>query len=798
MVKLSEKNIPTILVIFGATGDLVARKIIPALFHLFVKDRLPTKFRVLGVARREFSDHDFQRRVIELTENHIKKCGRCPGKSRLKEFAALFSYRSGLFEKLADYKSLAKTLKQIDGAWGVCTNKLFYLAVPPQLYETIFKNLAASGLTEPCSPEEGWTRVIVEKPFGKDLKTAQKLDALLGRLFREVQIYRIDHYLAKEMLQNILTFRFSNNLFEINWSNKLIEKIDIKLFEKLGVEDRGSFYDGVGALRDVGQNHLLQMLAFLTMDHPINFNADAIRRKRAEILKTLRIPTLEDVRTSTFRAQYDGYRNIKGVAPNSQTETYFRTRAYLNAPRWRGVPAILESGKRLGEPCKEIVVTFKHPAPCLCPSGAEHYKNKVIIRLEPKEEIDIQFWSKTPGLTMDIEKRSFNFLLRDQKDKTQYTEEYERLILDCIAGDQTLFVSTDEVQAMWRYIDPILAGWWKNVVPLTTYRPDTGEILEKAKKVVGEKVSSLPAMKKEIGIIGLGKMGGNIARQLMEKGWRVVGCNRTRGVTDALAKEGLIPAFSPRELIEKLHSPRIVWLMVPAGKPVDEMLGSITEFLKPRKDVVIDGGNSFYKDTVRRARRLARHGIKFLDVGVSGGPSGARYGATLMIGGEKRDYEKLKGLFSDLAVHQGYGYMGPAGAGHFVKMVHNGIEYGMMQAIAEGFAVMKKAKYKLKLTDISSVYNHGSVIESRLIGWLKDAFELSGEDLKSISGSVAHTGEGAWTVKTAKEQKVEAKIIEEALKFRIASEKNPSYTGRIVSALRGQFGGHAVSNKKKQ
>lgn len=791
----SNKNIPTILVVFGATGDLIKKKIVPSLFSLSRKKRLPTQFKVVGFSRREMSDGEFREYVADIIAGHFKLK---PGDGQIEDFLGAFSYKGGDFGKLTDYKSLAGELKRIDEEWGMCTNKLFYLAVPPKFYEQIFKNLSASGLTVPCGPNEGWTRVIVEKPFGKDLKTAKELDVLLGKLFKEVQIYRIDHYLAKEMLQNILTFRFSNNLFEGNWGKQLIEKIEIRMLEKLGVEDRGSFYDGVGALRDVGQNHLLQILALVTMEHPMNFTADAIRSKRSEILKLLKKPLAEEVKKHTFRAQYDGYKKIKDVAKNSKTETYFKILGFLDLPRWEGVPVTFESGKRLGDPVKEIIIYFKHPSPCLCPP-AEHYENKITIQFEPKEEINISFWSKIPGFSMDLEKKNFNFLLRAKEQSSQYTEEYEKLILDCIAGDQTLFVSTEEIQAMWSYIDPIIGGWRNNAFPLHKYSPDSRGITEEAEKFVGT-VANGKILKKEIGIIGLGKMGGNIARRLLDSGWRVVGYNRSPVETKELEKAGMLGSYSPDALVSKLNPPRLVWLMVPAGKPVDDVIfgkeEGLINYLK-KGDVIIDGGNSFYKDSVRRSSALAKKGIGFLDIGVSGGPAGARYGASLMIGGEKRLYDQFLRLFEDISVADGYSYMGKSGAGHFVKMIHNGIEYGMMQAIAEGFTVLKRVKYKLDLAGIAEVYNHGSVIESRLVGWLKNALKLHGGDLNGISGSVAHTGEGDWTVKTAKELGIKARIIEESLNFRILSEKNPSYTGKVLSALRGQFGGHQTSISKK-
>src|SRR3990167_9756861 len=331
----NQKNIPTVLVIFGATGDLMTKKITPALYNLFLKGKLPKLFRIVGVARRPLSRDEFRTHITRILEkNETFKIQ----KRLTEEFLNYFYYHQGTFDKEKDYASLAKELGRVDDEWKVCSNKLFYLSVPPHYYEVIFRHLASSGLTIPCGPDEGWTRVLVEKPFGKDLKTAERLDKLLSQLFKEEQIYRIDHYLAKEMLQNILTFRFANNLLEPSWNNKYVERIDIRLREKIGVEERGAFYDGLGALIDVGQNHLLQMLAFVTMDRPTHFNADCIRTNRAALLSTLEIPTIEEVKYHTFRGQYAGYLNVNWVSIKSQRETYFKVRAFLNNPRWRSVP----------------------------------------------------------------------------------------------------------------------------------------------------------------------------------------------------------------------------------------------------------------------------------------------------------------------------------------------------------------------------------------------------------------------------------------------------------------------------
>ena len=298
----------------------------------------------------------------------------------------------------------------------------------------------------------------------------------------------------------------------------------------------------------------------------------------------------------------------------------------------------------------------------------------------------------------------------------------------------------------------------------------------------------------KLGYIGLGKMGANMVERFLEKGHEVVAYDRNEDAVKAAKNKGAQAAGSLAALIAALPLPRLVWIMVPY-QAVDSVLKELTPLLV-MGDVVVDGGNSPYKESIRRAKELEARGIGFLDVGVSGGPAGARNGACIMVGGKKELFQKFETVFRDLTVPDGYGYLGRAGAGHFVKMVHNGIEYGMMQALAEGFAIMKASDFGLDLAKITVVYNHKSVIESRLVGWLQNAFERYGEDLKDITGSDAQSGEGMWTVEAGKELGIPTPIIQGALDFRIRSQQNPSYTGKLISAMRNQFGGHDVKAKK--
>ena len=457
-------NAPTILVIFGATGDLSTRKLIPALFDLFQKGFLPALFAVVGVARREFSDPLFR----EFAKDAVMKKSDSVPPEVLEDFLSHFSYSQGMFDEPESYTHLSEHLIVVEDAFAVCANKLFYLAVPPVYYEGIFMQLAHSGLTIPCSNETGWTRVLVEKPFGKDNETAQKLDQTLGQLFKEEQIFRIDHYLAKEVLQDLLMFRFSNLIFEPLWNNKYIERIEIALFEKGGAEGRGAFYDENGALRDVGQNHMLQMLAFVAMEDPLGIDATRVRTLRAKVLSALRPVTKEKIAHSVVRAQYAGYTEVQHVPGDSQTETYFRIKAFIDNARWSGVPFYLESGKALVESKTEIKIYFRQTESCLCPPSAEHHHQNVLtFRIQPDEGISICFWAKKPGMGFALEAKELSFSYRSSPDMLKLPDAYERVLFDGIAGDQMLFTSTEEVAATWKFITPILELW--SALPLLSY-----------------------------------------------------------------------------------------------------------------------------------------------------------------------------------------------------------------------------------------------------------------------------------------------------------------------------------------
>jgi len=447
---------PTVLVIFGATGDLAQTKLYPSFFDLYVKGFFPKKAVIIAFGRRDLTDESYRRFVRDAITQ--AKGERDAGK--LESFLGMVRYVKGMFEDKDSYRRLAESLGSADQAFNVCSNKLFYLAVPPSLYELILLNLSRSGLTIPCGNGEGWTRVLIEKPFGKDIETARKLDRLLGKLFREVQIFRIDHYLAKETIQNILAFRFANALFEPIWNRKNIERIEIRVFETEGVNSRGALYDGLGTLRDVGQNHLLTMLALIAMDYPKIPSATATQKERARTLKKLTLFGHAGVQ-KVIRAQYNGYLSENGVSKDSDTETFFSLTAEIRNARWKGVPIELSAGKALSENKAEIRVHFKDvncgPGDIVC------NRNTLTFRIQPNEGISILFWVKKPGVDIRAtHPQTLSFNYADAPETRMLPNAYEQVLYDCFRGDQTLFASTEEVEAAWKFVTPLLEKWKKN------------------------------------------------------------------------------------------------------------------------------------------------------------------------------------------------------------------------------------------------------------------------------------------------------------------------------------------------
>ncbi|OHA60071.1 MAG: glucose-6-phosphate dehydrogenase [Candidatus Vogelbacteria bacterium RIFOXYD1_FULL_46_19] len=457
---------PTIVVVFGITGDLARRKLLPAIFDLYLKGLLPSQFRLVGFMRRDLSKLEFQ----TLIQDSLTKYHRGASSTSLKKFLKLIVLEQGQFDDPAAYERLGEQLKSLDNSLGVCTNKLFYLAVPPALYPTIFPLIKKSHLAKACESARagtGWTRFLVEKPFGRDLGTARSLERQLKNIFTEDQIFRIDHYLAKETLQNIITFRLANPLFANIWNRGHIVRVEVRLLEQEGIVGRGSFYDEVGALRDVGQNHLLQMLALVAMETPATLTAASIRAARERVLKGLKLAH-SDFKESVQRGQYEGYLNESGVAPYSTTETYFKINATVTTGPLRGVPFTLESGKGLPVKKTEIKIYFKNLK--LIPVEVESGEvgNVLTFTIQPNEGVALSLLAKEPGLDYLVTEKNLEFAYATGWPDRLIPSDYERLLFDALMGDSTLFPTRGEIIASWQFITPILNQL--NKLPLTRYR----------------------------------------------------------------------------------------------------------------------------------------------------------------------------------------------------------------------------------------------------------------------------------------------------------------------------------------
>ena len=448
---------PTSIVLLGATGDLAQKKLLPALADLYLKGVLPEQLRIFAFAHSDDTTEQYR----EFAREHIQK-KRGHTDESLDAFLKKIVYIKGDFNDRESFEETKRQLEAFDTEIGMCASKLFYLAVPPAFYDNIFEQIAATKLDQPCVIGEGWTRVLVEKPFGSDLDHAHKLEDKLSVLFKEEQIYRIDHYLAKDALQNILAFRFSNVLFEDKWNKKFVESVTIKVHEQFDVSTRGAFFDGVGALRDVGQNHMLQMLALIAMENPETLEADSLRARRAEVLQSLIIPKEKELGETIVKGQYDDYRKTKNVAEDSKTETYFALKTYLNNRRWKGVPFYLEHGKAMKESKTEITVRFRSSKNCVCGNSKPHdHPNYVRFTISPDQKITIRFWVRKPGLKYELEPNDlvFDRAHAIKNGSIEIADAYEEVLFDAICGDQTSFVSNAEQAAAWKYVTAILALW---------------------------------------------------------------------------------------------------------------------------------------------------------------------------------------------------------------------------------------------------------------------------------------------------------------------------------------------------
>jgi glucose-6-phosphate 1-dehydrogenase len=471
-LRLGRMPEPCTMVICGATGDLTERKLGPALYNLMLGGFLPPEFTVVGFARREMTDQEFRDHLLAGINAHSRN--RPVKESIWESFSQGIEYHRGEFHDPQAWAELAKRLARIDRDRGTAGNRLFYLAVPPTLYPEIVAQLGAAGLAasgeERQDGKKGWSRVIVEKPFGHDLSSARHLNRAISEVFDEEQVFRIDHYLGKETVQNLAVFRFGNGLFEPIWNRRYIDSVQITVAETVGVEGRGEFYDQVGAVRDIVQNHALQLMTIFAMEPPVEFRAEDLRDEKLKVLRGVKPMTPEEVAQSTVRGQYvsgwvegrkvPSYRDEPEVRPDSETETYVALKLSIDSWRWAGVPFYLRTGKALPSRVTEISVQFRRaPLALFARAGAPQFDPNILaVRIQPDEGILLRFGAKVPGPGLQIRNVNMDFRYGSSF-AVDSPDAYETLLLDCMVGDASLFTRSDEVERAWAILDPILAAW---------------------------------------------------------------------------------------------------------------------------------------------------------------------------------------------------------------------------------------------------------------------------------------------------------------------------------------------------
>jgi glucose-6-phosphate 1-dehydrogenase len=456
-----------VIVIFGATGDLTSRKLLPALYSLSNQKLMPEKFALLGVGRSELTSAEFRKKIEESIMDHSEEIEY--DFSHIPEFTSQAEYFSIDYASVSDYKKLRSLIESLCKKNCLKGNLIFYLATPPSIYEVISTNLSQSGLE---IPSNGFRRFIFEKPFGYDLESSRKLNSTLHGLIKEDQIFRIDHYLGKETVQNLLVTRFANGIFEPLWNRNYIHRIEITSAESIGVEERGGYYDSSGALRDMVQNHLLQITGLTAMEPPSSLGAEAIRNEVLKVFQSLELIKEEDVEKSVIRGQYtastirgenvQGYRYEKGVDVNSKTETFVAMKFFINNWRWSGVPFYIRTGKRMPTRVTEVVIHFKQsPQNLFQREPGTLAGNQLIIRIQPDEGILLKFDMKEPGAGFNVKNVNMDFHYTDLAD-VKIPSAYERLLYDVMMGDSTLFSRDVEVETAWKFIDPIHKAWKNN------------------------------------------------------------------------------------------------------------------------------------------------------------------------------------------------------------------------------------------------------------------------------------------------------------------------------------------------
>jgi glucose-6-phosphate 1-dehydrogenase len=455
---------PCAVILFGASGDLAKRKVIPALFDLAAHNSLGSRYAIIGFARTPMNDDSFRSALCDATKTMSELGDVDP--AQWDNFASNLFYSPGDYSDQQAYAQLAKRIAELDAQKNLGGNRLFYLSTPPEVYPDIVEQLGRAGLSRPAN-SKSWVRIIIEKPFGRDLTTAKELNEIVHNVFEEHQVYRIDHYLGKDTVQNLLVLRFGNGIFEPLWNRNYVDHVQITAAETLGVERRGGFYETAGALRDMIQSHVLQLTSLVAVEPPASFDATAVRNEKLKVLQSIRPFDLEMVAQSVVRGQYGpgsitdkpvpGYREEQNVNPKSRTETFVAAKLLIDNWRWANVPFYLRTGKRLAKRTTEIVIQFKR-APHIVFRGREADANRLVLNIQPDEGISVSFGAKRPGTEMSIGNVTMNFSYREGFGDSSRSA-YATLVNDCLRGDATLFDRGDSVEAAWSLVEPVLDVW---------------------------------------------------------------------------------------------------------------------------------------------------------------------------------------------------------------------------------------------------------------------------------------------------------------------------------------------------